>query len=224
MILLIHRNKCFTPCLLRLCSIDPYLAGCSSIDSTLFNDPLWKEQLGIDYNRLTYVNTGEQLDEISFNKYRKEGGLIIINSIPEQAVLDCLRSPITLMGSDALRGHPRAAGACARVLGHYVREKGILSWIEAIRKMSLLPAQRLESASSQMKIRGRICVGAIADLCIFDPTTIKDCATYEQPKLPSKGIIYVLVHGTFVVRDNKLVNMEENTIRPGQPIRGPIQE
>ena len=72
---------------------------------------------------LMYVNTGERLNATSFAKYRKEGGLIIINSIPEQAVLDCLQSPLTLMGSDALRGHPRAAGACARVLGHYVRER-----------------------------------------------------------------------------------------------------
>ena len=202
--------------------IDPYLAGCSSIDSTLFNDPLWKEQLGIDYDRLTYVNTGEQLNEKSFNKYRQEGGLIIINSIPEEAVIDCLRSPITLMGSDALRGHPRAAGACARVLGHYVRDLSILSWMEAIRKMTLLPAQRLESASAQMKLRGRISVGAVADLCIFDPLTVKDCATYDQPKLPSTGITHVLVHGTFVVRDGKLTTTTPPP--PGQAIRGPIQE
>jgi dihydroorotase len=190
----------------------------------LFNDDLWQEQLGISYDGLTYVNTGEQLDATSFAKYRKEGGLIIINSIPEQAVIDCLQSPITLMGSDALRGHPRAAGACARVLGHYVRERGIITLMEAIRKMSLLPAQRLESASSQMKTRGRICEGATADLCIFDPMIVKDCATYKQPKLPSQGIIHVLVNGTFVVRDGKLVSMDTNTKPPGQAIRGVIHD
>jgi N-acyl-D-aspartate/D-glutamate deacylase len=90
--------------------------------------------------------------------------------------------------------------------------------------MSLLPAQRLESASSQMKTRGRICLGATADLCIFDPTTIKDCATYEQPKIPSQGIIHVLINGTFVVRDAKLVTMSENTKPPGQAIRGIIHD
>ncbi|CAF4222988.1 unnamed protein product, partial [Rotaria magnacalcarata] len=201
----------------------PYLAGCSTIDSALFNDDLWQEQLGINYNGLTYINTGEQLDANSFAKYRKEGGLILINSIPEEAVLECLRSPITLMGSDALRGHPRAAGSCARVLGHYVRDRGIISLMEAIRKMSLLPAQRLESASSQMKTRGRVCEGATADLCIFDPVTIKDCATYQQPKLPSQGIIHVLVNGKFVVRDRKLVIMDSNTNLPGRAIRGGIR-
>ncbi|CAF3509792.1 unnamed protein product [Adineta steineri] len=201
----------------------PYLAGCSSIDSTLFKDDLWQEQLGISYDCLTYVNTGEALDATSFAKYRKEGGLIIINSIPEQAVIDCLQSPITLMGSDALRGHPRAAGSCSRVLGHYVRERGIITLMEAIRKMSLLPAQRLESASSQMKTRGRICKDAIADLCIFDPMTIKDCATYEQPKLPSQGIIHVLINGTFVVRNSELVTIDKDTKPPGQAIRGVIR-
>lgn len=200
------------------------MAGCSSIDSALFNDDLWQEQLGISYDGLTYVKTGEQLDMTSFAKYRKEGGLIIIKSIPEQAVIDCLQSPITLMGSDALCGHPRAAGSCARVLGHYVRDCNTITLMEAIRKMSLLPAQRLESASSQMKTRGRICEGAIADLCIFDPTTVKDCATYQQPKLPSQGIIHVLVNGKFVVRDGNLVAMDKNTILPGQPIRGVIRD
>ena len=208
----------------NLSLLDPYLAGCSSIDSALFNDQLWQEQLGISYDCLTYVNTGERLDETSFAKYRKEGGLVIINSIPEQAVINCLQSPITLMGSDALRGHPRAAGACARVLGHYVRELGVIDWMEAIRKMSLLPAQRLESASAQMKVRGRISLGAVADLCIFDPVTVRDCATYEQPKLPSEGIKHVLVGGTFVVRDAKLAPMDKGIPRPGQAIRGRIHD
>ena len=203
---------------------DPYLAGCSSIDSALFSDDLWQEQLGINYDDLIYVNTGKPLDATSFIKYRKEGGLVIINSIPEQALIDCLQSPFTLMGSDALCGHPRAAGACARVLGHYVREHGVLTLMEAIRKMTLLPAQKLESASSQMKTRGRICEGATADLCILDPTIIKDCATYEQPKLPSQGIIHVLVNGTFVVHDGKLVTMDKSTKSPGQAIRGAIRD
>jgi dihydroorotase len=200
------------------------LAGCTRIDSALFNDDSWKEQVGVSYDSIQYVNTGERLNATSFAKYRKEGGLIIVHAIPEQAVLNCLQSPLTLMGSDALRGHPRAAGACSRVLGHYVRERGIITLMEAIRKMSLLPAQRLESASSQMKTRGRICLGATADLCIFDPMTVKDCATYEEPKLPSQGIVHVLVNGTFVVRDGKLVTMDENTKPPGQAIRGIIRD
>lgn len=197
------------------------MAGCTRIDSALFDDPVWQEQLGIGYDKLTYVNTGEQLDEARFVKYKKDGGLIIIDSIPEQAVIDCLRSPITMMGSDALRGHPRAAGACARVLGHYVRERGVLTLMDAIRKMTLLPAQRLESASSQMKARGRIRVGAIADLCIFNPMTVKDCATYTEPTLVSQGIVHVLVNGTFVVQNGALL---PSVKPPGQAIRAPIRD
>lgn len=199
------------------------MAGCTAIDSALFSDDLWQERMGVSYDSLTYVNTGERLNATSFTKYRKEGGLVIVHAIPEQAVIDCLESPITLMASDALCGHPRAAGACARILGHYVRECGTITLMEAIRKMSLLPAQRLESASSQMKTRGRICLGVTADLCIFDPMTVKDCATYEQPKLPSQGIVHVLVNGTFVVRDGALVTMTKNSKSPGQAIRGPIR-
>ena len=202
----------------------PYLAGCTTIDSALFNDDLWQEQLGIGFDKLTYVKTGEKLDADSFAKYRNDGGLIIIDSIPEQAVIDCLRSPIAMMGSDALRGHPRAAGACARVLGHYVRERGILTAMEAIRKMTLLPAQRLESASSHMKARGRLRVGAVGDLCVFDPMTIKDCATYTNPTLPSQGIVHVLVNGTFVVRHGTLLPMDTSTKLPGQAIRAPIRD
>ncbi len=190
----------------------------------MFSDDSWQERTGVSYDSLTYVNTGERLNATSFANYRKEGGLIIIHAIPEQAVIDCLESPITLMASDALCGHPRAAGACARILGHYLYERGKITLMEAIRKMSLLPAQRLESASSQMKTRGRICLGATADLCIFDPMTVKDCATYEQPKLPSQGIVHVLVNGTFVVRDGKLVTMDENSKSPGQAIRGVIRD
>ena len=200
------------------------MAGCTSIDSALFNDDLWQEQLGIGFDQLTYVNTGEKLDAALFAKYRQDGGLIIIDSIPEQAVIDCLRSPIAMMGSDALRGHPRAAGACARLLGHYVREQGVLTLMEAIRKMTLMPAQRLESASSQMKVRGRIRVGAVADLCIFDPTTVRDCATYTDPTLPSQGIVHVLVNGTFVVRDGTLLPMDASIKPPGQAIRAPIRD
>jgi len=206
------------------CCLDPYLAGCSSIDSALFNDDLWQEQLGICYHDLTYVNTGEQLDQTSFLKYRQQGGLILINSIPEQAILDCLQSPLTLMGSDALRGHPRAAGSCSRVLSHYVRERQAITLMEAIKKMSLLPAQRLQSASEQMKIRGRIRPGAIADICIFDPLTVKDCATYEQPKIPSQGIVHVLVNGIFVVQNGQLISVNDNDKLPGQPIRGIIRD
>ncbi|CAF4626686.1 unnamed protein product, partial [Rotaria sp. Silwood2] len=98
------------------------------------------------------LNAGERLDATSFTKYRQEDGLIILDSIPDQTVIDCLQSPITLMSSDTLHGHD-------------IRECGKITLMEAIRKMSLLPTQRLESVFSlQMKTKDRICLYATIDL------------------------------------------------------------
>jgi N-acyl-D-aspartate/D-glutamate deacylase len=114
------------------------------------------------------------------------------------------------------RAHPRGAGTFSRVLGYYVRDRGALSLIDAIRKMTVLPAQRLETVVPEMKQKGRIQVGSDADLTIFDPTTIIDRATYEDPDQYSAGIRHVIVAGTFVVRDGVL----QEDARPGRPLRG----
>src|SRR5262249_13215732 len=116
-------------------------------------------------------------------------------------------------------GHPRGAGTYSRVLGHYVRESHTLTLNEAIRKMSLMPAQRLEAYVPAMRRKGRIRVGADADLTLFDPQTVADRATYEQPNLPSAGIRYVLVAGKAVVHQGKLVP----DVHPGQPIRADVR-
>jgi N-acyl-D-aspartate/D-glutamate deacylase len=78
-------------------------------------------------------------------------------------------------------GHPRRAGTYARVLGKYVREDKVLSLIAAIRKSSLMPAQRPESMSPQMRQKGRLKIGADADISVFDPMRVIDKATYENP-------------------------------------------
>lgn len=114
-------------------------------------------------------------------------------------------------------GHPRASGTYARVLGKYVREQGIISLVEALRRASLVPAQILEEAAPQMKYKGRLQVGADADIIVFDPATIMDRATYEQPCLTSVGMHYVLVNGQFVIQQQALVR----AALPGKPVRGP---
>ena len=108
-----------------------------------------------------------------------------------------------MVGSDGLlengKGHPRAAGTFARVLAHYVREEKVISLMDAIRKMSYLPAQKLG-----LPAKGRIQVGADADLTVFDPDRVADRATFDNPAQYSEGIPYVLVAGMFVVRDSQL--------------------
>jgi N-acyl-D-aspartate/D-glutamate deacylase len=101
--------------------------------------------------------------------------------------------------------HPRGAGSHARVLGRYVREHGVLSLSQAIAKMANLPAQRLEGFVPAMEKKGRIRVGADADLTVFDPNTVIDKATFEDSHQYSEGIPFVLVEGEFVVRNGELV-------------------
>jgi dihydroorotase len=113
------------------------------------------------------------------------------------------------------RSHPRGAGSFARVLGHYVREEGVLTLMEAIRKMTLMPAERLEAVVPAMNRKGRVTVGADADLTIFNPATVLDRATFAEPAQASAGIPHVLVGGQFVVKDGELVD----GVMPGQPIR-----
>ncbi len=101
--------------------------------------------------------------------------------------------------------HPRSAGAFAKILRSYVRERGLLSLEDAIRKMSLMPAQTLEDFVPQMRLKGRLQVGMDADIVVFDPETIADLATYENANQAAVGVRTVLVNGAMVVDDGALV-------------------
>ena len=202
----------------------PYTAASTDIRAAIF-DPGWRERLGVDYHDIEWVATGERLDSASFYRRRAEGGPIIAHVIPEAAVDFAVAHPLVAIASDGGtfvngRAHPRGAGTYARVLGRHVREKKTLSLMEAIRKMTLLPAQRLEASVPQMRNKGRIKVGADADLTIFDPERVIDRATFAEPAVPSAGIVHVLVNGTFVVRDEALVSGAV----PGLAIRRPVKQ
>jgi N-acyl-D-aspartate/D-glutamate deacylase len=119
----------------------------------------------------------------------------------EDDLVQILRDPVTSMACDcgaslATRAHPRFYGSFPRVLGRYVREQQIMSWEEAIRKSSALPASTIGLVD-----RGFIAVGMAADVAVFDPTTVIDRATYEQPALPSEGIRHVVVNGRVALGD-----------------------
>jgi len=199
----------------------PYTATQTNLESAIYDDG-WQEKFGITFKDLQWVATGERLTAESFARYRKQGGSVIGHAIPEDISRLAVADPRVMVASDGLiansKGHPRGAGTFARVLGFYVREQKALSLMDAIRKMSLLPAQRLEKAVPSMLSKGRIKVGADADLTIFDAATVIDRATFDKPALYSEGIRHVLVGGVFVVRDEKIVE----GAKPGKPVRRPI--
>jgi hypothetical protein len=161
----------------------PYIAGSSPIESGLFN-PGWQENRGITYSDLMWVDTGERLTRETFDQYRKQGGRLIMFLNTEETLHKAIAHPLTVIASDGLltngKGHPRGAGTYARVLGKYVREDGALSLMDAIRKCSLMPAQRLELTVPQMRNKGRLKVGADADITVFDPVHVIDKATFED--------------------------------------------
>jgi dihydroorotase len=114
-------------------------------------------------------------------------------------------------------GHPRTSGTYSKVLGRYVREAGSLSLMDALRKMTLMPARRLEARVPAMAAKGRIRAGADADLTIFDPARVADRSTYREPSLQPEGIRHVVVGGVAVVSDGKLVQ----GVSPGRAVRAP---
>ena len=200
----------------------PYTAGSTLLESAIF-DPGWQDRQGITYKDVQWVKTGERLTAETFEKYRKNGGTVVIFSIPEGAARTAVADPIVMIASDGMpitgaKVHPRGQWTFSRVLGHYVREEKALDLMTALRKMTLMPAQRLEKRAPMFKDKGRIRVGADADITVFDPRRVIDNATYEQPLEYSEGIQFVLVNGVPVVKDGQLVD----GVFPGRAARAPI--
>jgi len=125
-----------------------------------------------------------------------------------------MRHPSTMIGSDGLptlkgKPHPRLYGTFARVLGHYARDEGVFPLEQAVHRMTGFPAQKFGFAD-----RGVLRAGAKADLVLFDPNTIIDCGTFEDPKQLPKGIAAVYVNGALTVHNGKPTDA-----RAGQALR-----
>ena len=198
----------------------PYSAGMTEIQSANYDG--WEQWPAERFAALEWPKTGERLTRDTFVKYRKVGGPVIGHSNTDEMVAVAINSPLTAIASDAYMvngiGHPRTSGTYSRVLGHYVREAHSLSLMDALRKMTLMPARRLEARVPAMRDKGRVRVGADADLTIFDSDQIIDRATYREPSLPPAGIRYVVVNGTPIVRGGQLVK----GATPGRGVRAPI--
>jgi N-acyl-D-aspartate/D-glutamate deacylase len=196
----------------------PYIAGMTYINSAVFN-PGWQEKGGgISYGDLVLPNTGEHLTKERFdelhNSSTPQAVLIFSNS---QEVLDkVIPHPLVMIASDGFQGHPRNAGTYARVLAQYVREKGTITLMDALRKMSLMPAEMLERSTPAARQKGRLQEGADADIVVFDAATISDNATFEKPMEPSVGVHYLLVAGTVIVNEGKIVP----DVFPGRALLG----
>jgi N-acyl-D-aspartate/D-glutamate deacylase len=197
----------------------PYNAGSALISSAVFSRD-WQTIFDIDYSDVEWAATGERFDEAMWEQYRKQHpeGQVIHHYVDEAWTRAALVEPEVVVVSDLLpmiSEESKVAphnGAFSRILGRYVREERLLDLNQALAKMTLLPARRLESAFPEFAKKGRVRIGADADLTIFDPDRILDRATYQDPYQTALGIVHVVVAGELVVRDGE----HDPTLFPGQ--------
>ena len=211
----------------------PYTAGATLIQSALYDG--WETWPDARFARFQWAATGERLTRETFGTYRATGGSVIAHGNSEESLRVGLAHPLPLFASDGGRDpqdrptHPRATGTFARILGYYVREQGVLALPDAIRRMTLEPARRLEGRVPGMRDRGRLRAGAFADVTVFDPDSVIDRSTYTDAAVASEGIVHVIVNGVPVVRDGAI---DDTTVlygrrlpigvrMPGRPIRAP---
>jgi len=193
----------------------PYIAGMTEINSALF-DSGWQEKFGISYAALVLPDTGERLTKQRFDElHASSKSTPVMLFINRQDVVDgVIADALVSIASDGEMGHPRNAGSFSHVLARYVRELRTVTLMDAIRKMSLMPAQRLERATLAARRKGRMQEGADADVVVFDLTKITDRATYERPREHSTGMRYVVVNGVLVINGGNVVP----NVAPGRAI------
>lgn len=183
-----------------------------------YGDRAWLGKSVEDLAQRAAVSAEEMMLDILIQT--RDIGMIINANRVEEDVERFISHPLGMIGSDGIAVatdgpwgespvHPRFYGTFPRVLARYVREKGTMTWEEAIRKMTSLPAGRLGLTD-----RGRLREGCVADLVIFDPVKIQDQATFAKPHRYPAGILHVMVNGQWVVRDGK-----QTDARPGQILR-----
>jgi len=190
--------------------------------------------LGFRLDSLNLLYRGKRLDEVAAI-HGKDADETVLDLVmrdrstiaalyyqqSEDNIRKVIRQPYVSFGSDGASmsdaeifkdwgTHPRAYGTFARLLGKYVRDEKLVTMEEAIRRLTLLPATNVK-----IKKRGKLEVGYYADLAIFNPATIKDLATFEEPKRYAEGMVHVFVNGVPVLMDG-----EHTGATPGRIVRG----
>ena len=202
-----------------------YAAGGTAIGADVFRRRDWQSIFDITYQDVQWVATGEWLTKESWDTYAKEqpGGMINHHYVKEAWIESALQWPRMMVSTDALPAmdlsvatNPNVAGTFSRVLGHYVRDREVLSLAQGLAKLSLFQAQWMEQASALFKKKGRLQEGADADIVIFDPDTVEANAVYGDPYLQPTGIIHVLVGGRHVVQHS----MRVEGMYPGKKLLG----
>jgi len=196
----------------------PYIPGMTYVNSAIFN-PGWQQKLGISYDALQLPDTGERLTRERFEELHSstKPQLVLVFSNTQEAVDGVILNPLVMIASDGIIGHPRNAGTYSRILAHYVRQEGRLTLMDALRKMTLMPAERLERATPSARWKGRLQEGADADLVVFDPETITDRSSFQHPMEESAGVEYLVVNGKVLIDQGKLVP----NLFPGRALVGP---
>jgi N-acyl-D-glutamate deacylase len=225
----------------------PYGAGSTGL-AAAFLAPDNLANMGIEPSNITYLKTGQPIastEELAQLRKVDPNGIVIVHFLDEAKPKDrklidmVILHPDAVVASDAMLwqvdgkvlfddvwplpakavAHPRSAGCFCRILGRYVRVEKKMTLMEALRKCSLRPAQLLEESVPAMKHKGRLKVGADADVIVFDPKTVSDRATFLEPNQTSVGMRWVIVNGVVLIRDTQLVP----TAFPGQAVRRPVK-
>ena len=222
-----------------MAEIYPYDFGSTIAGADYLRPDNYQKNMGRNYKDIIEVSNMKPLTKARYEELVKSapGTSVIFYNATKDTVYQALAHPNTVLGSDSypytirktggpaiawdtpfdgVNGHPRGAGAHAKLL-RLIREKKVdIPLIDGVAKMSYKIAQFLQdNGVAQMAHKGRIKVGADADITVFDPITVKDNSTMKDGGLPSSGIPYVVVNGTVVVKDSKVLK----DVFPGQPIR-----